>query len=124
MKYTCHFDSFDKIPDLKGTDVKSKLILITNYEQFLATQNEKLKQEFADNIFEIIKKLDKNTASKYLNKIKKYSKKYTLLEDQLQNYINPSLSLLDAMIILPAKAAADMVASYVEFQKTIHKYLK
>ena len=110
--------------DLRGTDVKSKLILITNYEQFLTTQDENLKQKFADTIFEVIKKLDKDTASKYLNKIKKYSRKYTLLEDQLQNYINPSLSLLDAMVILPAKVAADMIASYVEFQKKIHKSLK
>jgi len=115
---------YRQFEDLRGTDVKSKLILVTNYEQFLTTHDEKLKREYADNIFEVIKKIDKDTASKYLNKIKKYSKRYTLLEDQLQNYINPSISLLDAMVILPAKVAADMFASYVEFQKRIHKYIK
>ena len=115
---------YKQFEDLPGSDTKSKLILVTNYEQFVIAKNEKLKQEFADNIFEVIKKLDKNTASKYLNKIKKYSKRYVLLEDQLQNYINPSISLLDAMVILPVKATAEMFSAYVEFQKKIHKYIK
>jgi len=107
--------------DINGSDIKSKLILVTNYEQLISTKNEHLKQEFADNMLEVIKKIDKNDARKYLEKIKQYSPKYTLLENQIKNVISPSMSFIDALILLPMKFTADLISGYVEFQKTKRK---
>lgn len=111
-------DSFEKI---KGTDSKSIFILVTNYDQFISTKNEESKQEYADNILTVIKKIDKENARDYLEKIKKFSRNYNLLKNQLENIVSPTISLLDALIILPAKVTIELISSYVEFQKLLRK---
>lgn len=107
--------------ELKGSDIRSKLILITNYEQFKNTKNEKLKRKYADNIFEVIKKIDNNSAKKYLEKIKQYSRKYAALEKGLKGLVNPYISLIDAFIFLPAKVTADVFSMYTGLHKTKKK---
>ena len=109
---------FEKIP---GTDFKNKIILVMNYSKFKTTTDKKLKQKFADNIFEIIKKLDKKIALQYLEKIKEYSKHYAELERQIQPVINPYTSFIDAIVLLPVKVTADIISSYVEFQKKLRR---
>lgn len=111
-------DSFEQ---LSSHDFKNKIILVTNYEQFMSATNEKLKQKCADNIFEVIKKFDNDVAMQYLEKIKTYSKKYAVLEDKIQSVINPYTSLIDACIILPAKLTAEFVASFIGFQKKMNR---
>ena len=68
-----------------------------------------------------VKKFDNDVASQYLEKIKKYSKKYAVLADKIQGVINPYTSLIDACVILPAKLATELVSSFIEFQKKINR---
>lgn len=112
------YENFEKI---RGGNFKSKIILVTTYTQFKSTTDEKLKQQFADNIFEIIKKLDKKTAAEYLEKIKNYSKYYAVLENKIQPVINPNTSFIDALVLLPLKVTADLINSFVEYQKNFRR---
>ncbi len=114
------YKEFEKIP---GKGFENKLILVTNYAQFVTTNNEKIKQKFADNIVTVIKKMDEKTAHYYLGKVKKYSKQYAILENQIQSFIDPSVPLIDALLLLPARATLNILSSYTDFQNNLRKLL-
>ena len=110
------YNMFEKI---SSNDFKNKIILVTNYTQFNSPASEKHKQRYADNIFTIINKFDKKIASQYLEKVKNYSNKYAILGEKIQEVINPDISLIDALVLLPVRVTADLISSYVEFQKKL-----
>ena len=97
--------------------LKNKLVLVTNCSKFSFSTDEKLKQEYADKILEIIKEFDIDTKKEYFNKVKNYSKQYELLENKIQNEWDPSITLAEAFWLLPTRLMVDLYRSFIEPNK-------
>lgn len=107
-------NNFERIAD---SNFKNKLILVTNCLEFSSVPDEKLKQKYADNILEIIKEFDRDTKYEYFNKVKNYSKQYELIENKIQKMGDPSMTIVEAFMLLPAKFMSDLYKSFFNYEK-------
>lgn len=110
--------NFEKITD---SDLKNKLILVTNCSKFSYSADETLKRLYADKILEIIKEFDMDTKKEYFDKVKNYSKQYELFENKIQNVWDPSITLAEALWLLPTRLMVDLYKSFLEPNKKSEK---
>ncbi len=75
------YEIFNSFEELSDQHYVNKINLILNYEQFKSTNDSKEKEKFAYDIFESVKKIKSDKATKFLQKVKE-----SLGEDQFQNY--------------------------------------
>ena len=121
---TVYFRDSDKLLQLNNNfekivnpDLKNKLIFVTNCSKFTYATDEKLKQKYADVILELMKEFDIETRSEYFNKVKSYSKQYEILSHKLQNTGDPSITLAEAFLLLPANLMMDLYQTFFGIRK-------
>lgn len=96
-KFQKRFEEIDEKSD------KNKLILLSNYFQFLSATNDEIRMEYAEKVYESVKQFNQKTFSYYFEEIKDYLKTYKKIEKTHQLELNPVVHFWKQIFNYPQK---------------------